>query len=118
MIYRIAEPKDRLWLMSKGFKKFGFPTIVADDGELKGAIATSDDRDFIEAHRIWASSPFIAKNLIQAYENTLLAFSIDRYVFTVKEDTEWANMVDKSSACHIISQEGDLITYERSLNGR
>lgn len=120
MIYRLSEKEDleKIYELLGEERPLGFPTIVADDGELKGVLSTQDRGGMVIAGPYKATSSIVGLRLLQAYENLMSHIGIREYIFPVEKTNEkWLNTVRKGPV-EEFDEDHELIWFRRKLNGR
>lgn len=128
-LYRIATDADLEALRHSGRLTVNvtYPTIIAarqgvkealawtDQDAIVGFIGTHDRKDTVMAGPLEAINAFIARNLIELYENTLRHAGLSMYWFHVKPGT-WAEAVERAPNVTKIHEMADGSTiYRRSL---
>ena len=96
-----------------------FPTILAERREaFVGVLGTNDRDDAVVAGPLAAKSPFVAKGLIEKYDEMLRQMGVKSYLFWVWTDDPktWRSSIEKLPDLYRpLGEQDGALWYERDL---
>ena len=119
--YRIAENAAdyrRAHEVVVGEAKMTFPTILAESNdEVVGVASTHRTDKAVILGKFVADVPWIALNLIQAYENVLILAGIVEYLIPIRhEDQSIQRLIERTFEIEPYTSDEEHVWYKRQLN--